>query len=59
MSSTQPTTTNNEKRTFFKTVLLTFAFFSLGGLGSIIKSHFFGNSETKGAEGFGSKGYGK
>jgi hypothetical protein len=56
MSTTQ-TQTNNEKRSFLKTIMMSLAFVSFGGLGSIINSTVF-NKPSNSKSGFGSGGYG-
>jgi hypothetical protein len=48
---------NTEKRSFLKTLVLSLAFISFGGLGSIIKSFLTPNHEPP-KSGFGSNGYG-
>jgi hypothetical protein len=50
-------TTNNNKRSFLKTLALSFAFISFGGIGSLISGIFTNKQETP-KSGFGSNGYG-
>ena len=60
MSSTsKQTITNNEKRSFLKTLLLSVAFVSFGGIGSFLNATFLNKSELTSKSGFGSNGYGK
>ena len=51
--------TNTTKRSFLKTLALSFAFISFGGIGAILKSIFFDEQDTVSKTGFGSNGYGK
>jgi hypothetical protein len=49
---------NKQKRSFLKTLILSFAFISFGGLGSFLKTTFLDSSNQKSKSGFGSNGYG-
>ena len=58
MSTTQ-LTTNNQKRSFLKTLILSLAFVSFGGIGSFLNATFLNKPELTSKSGFGSNGYGK
>jgi hypothetical protein len=54
--STQPNTINTTKRSFIKTLMLSLAFISFGGIGSILSGNLLGKPESK--TGYGSSRYG-
>ena len=58
-TSTSTSATNNQKRSFLKTLALSFAFISFGGVGSFLNTNFFNKPELSSKSGFGSNGYGQ
>lgn len=58
MSTSTQSQTNNEKRSFLKTLALSLAFISFGGIGSILNTNFLNKPKTTTTAGYGSSRYG-